>query len=144
VVDDRTRGRAPRRWRWGARLRALVVAFVAVTASCSSQQPACTPGPPDPACPDLHFSGQLYDEWREHDPGQAVLQELGDASYPACNDEEVCGPDLGGFAATDVWLLRGVDPDEAVLGFRENTRTYVIFVRRGLDPAEVKGLPASP
>ncbi len=118
---------------------AAAVLTMAVVASCTSDA-RCEPGPADPACPDLQFSGQHYDEWRELDPGP-VLQELGDATYPACNDEENCGPDLGGFAATDVWSLKGVVPEDAVLGYRQDTETYVIFVRRGLDPDAVPGLP---
>ena len=103
-----------------------------LSASCASPQ-ACTAGPSDPQCPDLHFSGRYYDEWREFHPGP-LLQEVGNATYPACNDDENCGPDLGGFAATDVWLIDGVDTEDAVLGYRQNTQTYVVFVRRGLDP----------
>jgi hypothetical protein len=96
----------------------------------------------DPRCPDLRFSGLLYDEWRETVP-PPTLQELGDAAYPACNDAETCGPDLGGFAATDVWLLEGVDVESAILGYRQNTETYVIFLRRGIDPDTVPGLRAA-
>jgi hypothetical protein len=98
--------------------------------------------PADPTCPDLRFSGDYYDEWRETDPAP-ILQELGDAVYPACNDAETCGPDLGGFAATDVWLLKGVDVREALVGYRQDTETHVIFVRRGVDPKTVAGLPGA-
>ena len=54
-------------------------------------------------CADLLFHGESYDEYRTIDadpPGQ--LEELGNATYPACN----CDPDdLGGLGATDVWRL---------------------------------------
>jgi hypothetical protein len=119
--------------RWVVTALALVL-----SASCASDA-ACEPAPADPSCPDLQFSGQFYDEWREFDPGP-ILQEQGDANYPACNDKERCGPDLGGFAATDVWLLKGVDTEDALLGYRQGTQTYVIFVRRGVDPRSVAGL----
>jgi len=120
----------------------MTVLVAALSASCSSSG-ECTPAPAGPACPDLRFSGQYYDEWRELDPGP-VRQELGDAAYPACNDAETCGPHLGGFAATDVWLIDGVDPDDAVLGHRQGTETFVVFVRRGIDPRDVSGLPTTP
>ena len=117
---------------------ALVTAL-ALPVSCTSTA-SCEKAVPDPGCPDLRFSGHYYDEWRAYEP-PAILQEVGDAAYPACNDAELCGPDLGGFAATDVWLLEGVDVDDAVLGYRQNTETYVIFVRRGLDARSIAGLP---
>ena len=122
------------------RVRAAVglAAFMAVLSGCGSTA-RCAPAPGDPDCPDLRFRGHYYDEWREVRPAPH-LEELGDGTYPACNDAEHCGPDLGGFAATDVWLVEGVDLDRAVIGLRQDTETYVIFVRRGLDPDRVPGL----
>ena len=130
---DRPRRSAAPAWATYALVSALGVA-------CTSP-PACEPEPPDPACPDLRFSEQLYDEWREVEL-PAVTQELGDAAYPACNEKGDCRPDLGGHGATDVWLLEGVAPEQAVIGFRHATRTPVVFVRRGLDPSTVPGLRA--
>jgi hypothetical protein len=120
-----------------------VAAFVVLVlaTSCTSDA-GCEAAPRDPRCPDLSFSGDYYDEWRETDP-PPILQELGDASYPACNDAESCGPDMGGFAATDVWSLEGVDVKTAVIGYRQDTETHVIFVRRGLDPDTVPSLRAA-
>ena len=117
----------------------VVVTALALPVSCTSPA-SCEDAVRDPGCPDLRFSGHLYDEWRAYQP-PSILQELGDAAYPACNDAELCGPDLGGHAATDVWLLEGVDVDEAILGYRQNTETYVIFVRRGLDARTIAGMP---
>jgi hypothetical protein len=69
----------------------------------------------------------------------AILQEINDASYPACNHADQCGGDqLSGLGATDVWRLDGVSPATAVLGLREDTDTYVIFVRRGTDPKSLR------
>lgn len=116
---------------------AAVVALV-LAASCTTEA-GCEVAPRDPSCPDLEFSGLLYDEWRETDP-PPIRQELGDAVYPACNDAEHCGPDLGGFAATDVWLLDGVDVESAIIGYRQDSDTHVIFLRRGIDPETVPGL----
>lgn len=112
---------------------------MAASTACGGSEAGCEPAPRDPECPDLRFSGVHYDEWAETEP-PPILQEQGDAAYPACNDAELCGADLGGFASTDVWLLEGVDTEDAVIGYRQYTETYVIFVRRGLDPDTVPGL----
>jgi hypothetical protein len=119
--------------------RLVAAALLASLAAACGENATCEAAPRDPSCPDLRFSGVLYDEWREVTP-PPVRQELGDAVYPACNDAETCGPDLGGFAATDVWLLEGVDPDDAVIGYRQGTETAVAFLRRGADPDAVPGL----
>jgi hypothetical protein len=80
------------------------------------------------------FDGHVYDEWREVER-PAILQEVGNATYPACNTDETCeGVDLDGLGATDVWLADGVDTTDAVIGLREGSHTYVIFVRVGVDP----------
>ncbi len=129
-----SRTRRPRRPAYGA----VAIVVLALAASCTSEA-GCERAPRDPTCPDLRFSGHYYDEWRETE-APPVRQELGDAVYPACNDAENCGPDLGGFAATDVWLLDGVDVESAVIGYRQGTRTSVIFLRRGVDPGAVPGL----
>ncbi len=127
------------RMRRRSRARVLrAVAMVVVLASCASNA-TCEASPKDRDCPDLRFRGHYYDEWHEVDPAP-FPQELGDGVYPACNDAENCGPALGGFAATDVWLLEGVDFEKAVIGLRQDTDTYIIFVRRGIDPDTVPGL----
>ena len=115
-----------------------------VLLGCAASDPCGDPPVEDGDCPDLTFSSELYDEWGPVElPG--VTQELGDARYPACNDEEACnGPDLDGYGATDVWLLEGVDPQQALIGYRQGTETPVIFLRQGVDPANVQGLPAAP
>lgn len=83
------------------------------------------------------FKDRSYVEWREV-VAPAVRQELGDATYPACNTAGTCADKgLDGHGATDVWLAEGVDPTDAVLGFREGTRTVVLFVERGTDPGTV-------
>lgn len=111
------------------------VAVLALTLACSSPDPCADLPAEDGDCPDLTFSGELYDEWRPVDR-PPVTQELGDARYPACNDDEPCnGTDLDGFGATDVWLLEGADPAQALIGYRQGTETAVVFVRRGVDPS---------
>ena len=107
----------------------LAVLLAVLATGCGADE-TCRAAPPDPACPDLRFGGRFYDEVREV-RRPAALQEVGNATYPACNDAETCGPDLGGFAATDVWLLDGTDPTVAVIGLRQGTHTYVVFHRRG-------------
>ena len=107
---------------------AVVLCSCGARASCPNGSSAAAP------CADLLFGGRPYDEWREVDP-PAALQEVGNATYPACTGAGECNDDdLGGFGATDVWLLDGVDPTRAVLGIREGTHDYVVFVRHGVDP----------
>lgn len=113
---------------------------VLVLVGCHGSDPCNDLPIDDGTCADLTFSGEPYDEWRpvELPP---VPEELGDASYPACNDGEPCnGPDLDGHGGTDVWLLEGVSPQRAVIGFRQGMDVPVIFVRQGVRPADVPGL----
>lgn len=118
----------------------LAAPVVALLVSCGSSPPAAEPPRADRDCPDLSFSAELYDEWRAVRLPD-VTEELGDARYPACNDVEPGnGPDLDGFGATDVWRLPGVDPANAIIGYRQGGEIPVIFVHRGLDPAQVLGL----
>ena len=113
---------------------------LALMAGCSSGDPCAAD---DPDCADLRFGDRLYDEWREV-PASTAGQEVGNATYPACNAVEGCpGSEFEGFGATDVWLLDGADIEDAVIGIREGTETYVVFVRRGVDPASLPSPSAS-
>jgi hypothetical protein len=108
-----------------------------VLCACGAQPSCRGSGSASAPCADLLFGGRLYDEWRDVDPPDA-LQEVGNATYPACTGKGTCNDDdLGGFGATDVWLLDGVDPTRAVLGIREGTHDYVVFVRSGVDPSSL-------
>jgi hypothetical protein len=113
---------------------AAAAAAVLLFASCASDESCPRAAPAGSDCPDLDFRGNVYREWRAVDPPR-ILQEVGNATYPACNDADSCDDrDLEGFGATDVWLVGGVELDQAVMGLREGTHTYVIFVRVGIDP----------
>lgn len=118
---------------------AITALLVLTIASCTADD-SCTPTPAPPDCRDLVFKDVAYDEWREADPPRPrLIQELGNATYPACNDTDSCdGEDLDGFGSTDVWLVEGVDPADAVLGLREDTHTYVVFVAEGVDPESLE------
>ena len=122
---------------------AVATAVVLLSASCASEESctsaaSLTSAAPVASCPDLRFGGKVYTEWRDVDPPR-ILQEVGNASYPACNDTDACdGRNLDGFGATDVWLVPGVDPTRAVIGLREGTHTYVIFVKVGVDPGTLR------
>jgi hypothetical protein len=122
------------------RLAWTTVAAAAVLAACSADDAACEPAAAPASCADLVFRGGQYNEWREHDtPPPAQMQEVGNATYPDCNIPEGCpGSELDGFGATDVYLIDGVDIEDAVIGFRQGSEATVIFVRVGTDP---DGLP---
>ena len=105
-------------------------------AACSAPQ-RCETRPVPASCPDLLVETRAYDEWRTV-ARPARLQEIDDATYPACNHADRCGGDpLDGLGASDVWLLDGVDPARAVLALEEGTGRYAVFVRRGTDPARL-------
>ena len=117
---------------------AVATAVVLLSASCASEEsctsaaPLASAAPVASSCPDLRFRGNVYAEWRDVDPPR-ILQEVGNATYPACNDTDACdGRSLDGFGATDVWLVPGLDLTRAVIGLREGTHTYVIFVKVGV------------
>ena len=106
--------------------------------SCGGHDVAACP-PVPPSCPDLVLRGHAYVAYRTLTPPAGApgsLQEVGDATYPACN---VCHDPFHGMESTDVWHLPGVPRKVAVLGFREGTSdVFVVYVRRGVDPASVR------
>ena len=124
--------RAGTRWR---RPSALAAALgVGVVSACGTAAPCHSSGSSTGACADLTFEHRSYDEWRVVHP-HGILQEVGDAFYPACNKASTCGGDpLQGMGATDVWQYDGIDSTRAVIGLRQDTHTYVVFVRKGVDP----------
>lgn len=98
---------------------------------------SCATSPVPASCPDLLVGRQAYVVWREI-PAPHRLQEVADATYPACNLADQCGGDpLDGHGATDVWKYDGVPQSRAVIGFLQNSRTYAVYVRRGVDTSTV-------
>ena len=116
------------------RIPAAVLLGVLTCAACGSSAECHSAAPKAGSCHDLTLEHRSFDEWRVIHP-PAVLQEVGDAYYPACQKAGTCGGDpLGGKEATDVWKYDDVDPAKAVIGLRQDTNTYVVFVRTGVDP----------
>jgi hypothetical protein len=105
-------------------------------AACGSGSSSCPP--PSASCADLLLRGHGYVAYRILNPpagGPSVLQEVGDATYPACN---VCDDPFHGSQSTDVWHLPGARRDQAVLGYRQGTTdVFVVYVRQGVDPASL-------
>ena len=105
-------------------------------AACGSGSSSCPP--PSASCADLLLRGHGYVAWRTLTPPAGApgsLQEVGDATYPACN---VCDDPANGNASTDVWHLPGAARGTAVLGYREGTSdVFVVYVRQGVDPASL-------
>jgi len=99
---------------------------------------SCATSPVPASCPDLVLQGHPYVAWHQI-RRPSFFQEVGDATYPACNLSDQCGGDpFDGHASTDVWKLPGVPPRRGVIGFLENTTdTYVVYVRRGVDPSSL-------
>ncbi len=116
----------------------MAMPAAAVCSACGFASPCTTPQSPV-SCTDLTFEHRPYDEWHEVHP-HGILQEVGDAFYPACNQTAPCRADpLAGMGATDVWQYDGIDPAKAVIGLRRDTHTYVVFVRVGVDPDTLSG-----
>jgi hypothetical protein len=117
---------------------AAAAALAALLGACAYDDP-CEPAPPTGACSDLDFRGVLYNElWAIDAPPPIQMQELGNATYPDCNVAEGCpGSELDGYGATDVYQINGVDFADAVIGVRQNSDTYVVFLRVGADPGEL-------
>jgi hypothetical protein len=116
---------------------AVLPALGLLLVACGSGS-SCATTPVPASCPDLLLRGHAYVAWHEI-PRPAFLQEVGDATYPACNLSDQCGGDpFGGHESTDVWRLEGVPRGQAVIGYLENTSdTYVVYVRRGVDPSSL-------
>jgi hypothetical protein len=111
---------------------AWAVLGAAGCAACGFAAPCTTPQTAV-GCADLTLEHRSYDEWHVVHP-HGILQEVGDAFYPACNQTAPCGADpLAGMGATDVWQYDGIDATKAVIGLRQDTHTYVVFVRVGVD-----------
>jgi hypothetical protein len=122
-------------------LAMLAAATCLTCAACGGQKSCAKPTQATGPCADLTFENRSYDEWRVVHP-HGILQEVGDAFYPACNKAKECGGDpLQGKQATDLWRYDGVDSTRAVIGLRQDTHTYVVFVRVGLDPATLSPSP---
>jgi hypothetical protein len=115
----------------------LCVVALALVASCGSGS-SCATSPVPASCPDLLLHGQGYVLLHEvTKPG--LLQEVGDATYPACNLSDRCGGDpLGGLGATDVWRVGDLPRGKTVLGLVQGTTDhYAVYVRQGVDPSSL-------
>ena len=114
-------------------LRATAGLGLLLLAACGSGSSSCPP--PSASCADLLLSGHGYVAYRTLTPppgAPGTLQEVGDATYPACN---VCDDPFHGMSSTDVWHLPGATRDTAVLGYRQGaTDVFVVYVRQGIDP----------
>jgi hypothetical protein len=123
-----------------AHVRWLVLGLLVLLGACNTPDAACAPttaatsGTDD--CADLLFKGRGYDELRTYDePPLGSMQEIGNATYPDCNVPDGCpGSELDGLGSTDVYLIEGVDPEDALIGKRQNSDQHVILVRVGVDP----------
>jgi hypothetical protein len=119
----------------GARA-ALGLGLLMLAAACGSGSSSCPP--PSSSCADLRLYGHGYVAWRTLTPPAGApntLQEVGDATYPACN---VCDDPFHGLQSTDVWHLPGAGFGQAVLGYRQGTTdVFVVYVRQGVDPASL-------
>jgi hypothetical protein len=67
---------------------------------------------------------------------QSCAAALGDAVYPSCNDTGGCGPDAGPGESTKVWRLRGVPPEQVIVGRSQLDDGFVVLGRLGVDPED--------
>ena len=118
------------------RVAMLLVAATAAVSGCSgtSHCPASGAAPAADCAAGVEYQGTFYLAWSQRLPAVRGA-DLGDAAYPACNDTgcEQSAPDT----PTSVWALRGVDPKDAVVGFREGSRRLIVYGRLNGDPSDI-------
>jgi hypothetical protein len=75
----------------------------------------------------VEYDGKVYLAWSEKLP-VARGELLGDAVFPTCDDGSpgTCGPDPVE-RPTRVWAMRGVDPEQVVVGRLEGTGRLVVY-----------------
>jgi hypothetical protein len=83
----------------------------------------------------VEYRGRFYVAWSAELP-VAKGHLLGDAVYPTCDDGRGgCGDDPEAVdRPTQVWAMRGVDPDRVVVARHEGSHEFVVFGRLHVDP----------
>lgn len=84
----------------------------------------------------VEYDGDVYLAWSAKLP-VARGELLGDAVFPRCDDgsPDSCGPDPVE-RPTRVWAMRGVDPEQVVVGRLEGTDQLVVYGRPDADPED--------
>jgi len=83
----------------------------------------------------VSYQDHFYVAWSDELP-VAKGELLGAAEYPGCNDGSGCGGVDEEGRPTRVWAMRGVDPEQVVVGRAEGTDQLVVFGRLHADPKD--------
>lgn len=108
---------------------------------------ACSSSPEDPggeaACAaSLTYAGQVYYSW-SLDEHVARGPQLGAAAYPGgCDDEPDSEEDEFPSVPTTVWRMPGVDPDIAVIGWKQGTKRLAVYAHPDAELQDL--LPGEP
>jgi hypothetical protein len=105
------------------------------SSGCSDAGAALGASPAAASCAaGVEYDGTFYQEWSRKLP-VAKGRALGSAIYPACHDTGGCVADDDAQARpTQVWAMRGVDPDQMIVGREEGSGRLVVMGGRGVDP----------
>ena len=95
--------------------------------ACGGSSSSCATTPVPASCPDLLLRGHPYVAWHQI-PRPAFLQEVGDATYPACNLSDQCGGDPFGGPRVDGRVE--AQGRAAGAGRRRVSREHLRHVRR--------------
>ena len=82
------------------------------------------------------YRDRFYVAWSDRLP-VAKGEPLGEAEYPPCDDGNGCGhePETAG-RPTQVWTMRGADPDQVLIGQREGGSGWVVYGRLHAEPED--------
>ncbi len=84
----------------------------------------------------LEYQDRFYVAWSGELP-VAKGEPLGEAVFPPCDDGNGCseGPDATG-RPTQVWAMRGADPDQILVARDEGSDRLVVYGRLHADPMD--------
>lgn len=127
---------------WGTGSIGPTAAVAALTAvvmtGCSSVEscPAIASAAAASCAPAVEYQGRLYIQWSAELP-VAKGRLLGRAVYPPCNDTGgSCELPDGTGQPTQVWAVRGVDPDRVVVARRQGSKELAVFGRLKTNPGK--------
>jgi hypothetical protein len=113
-------------------VRLSIGAICLLLAACSSER-SCGQAmlaPVRSCAAGVSYQGHFYMQWSDKMPAPRGAL-LGRAVFPGCNDTGDCASASSEQSPTQVWTLKGVDPQVAVVGRDQGSGKFVVFARVG-------------